>query len=266
MKSDNLRIRGLMFIFGLVSSGCFPAVTTPPLSPSDAPSARAAYIYGFFGMDRKTYLEHHFGIVLACSNGKEHTLWFAHENPLLMFEIAPATCSLKYALVHDEITGNNFRFSMPRDALHNVEFQAGKAYYLGNLVARLEHEAKDKFMAAVPNFSNRVVWRIETTHKYEWKIVDSSNAYETDTRIMRQKFTNFKSIETEKRLLDSAQLPPEEQKQERARIQKDDAKRDACGSELATCRSRCGPPALDAACLRACRKSYEACIKASGDF
>lgn len=185
--SNMRRLLSVCFLI-LASSDCGPPSAS--IGRDAIPTPRSAYLYGKFGIRDNTVPPQAVptGLLFACKNQREYTIWFNGVNPYLMFEVAPSRCLLQYFLFN--VRGEVRRKPVPRSFLRNVEFEADTAYYLGSFTVDIYTLSTES----------------EDIKELRYDIIESTDQYEWTTQMMQKIYPHFARIPTEKRLIDTALL------------------------------------------------------------
>jgi hypothetical protein len=166
--------------------GC--AAHTSSITQDEKPTGKEAYLYGRFYIEAKSgklALDGHqtMGFVIKCASGESYTFRSSNDNALQVIKIVPSKCSLT-EVVHTNADGQvRSRKSAPEKLMRNVQFDAGKAYYLGDFYAEATTSVQGKTVSSV--------WNIKTVR----------NDYTNTSVALKAAYPNLGALPTENRLI-----------------------------------------------------------------
>jgi hypothetical protein len=166
--------------------GC--AAQTPSVTQSEKPTGRDAYLYGRFFLEAKggkLALDGHqtMGFVIKCASGETYSFRSSSDNVLQVIKIAPSTCSLAEFVQTNADGQVRSRTRAPEKLMHDVKFDAGKAYYLGDFYAEASTIPVGKSVSSV--------WNIKTVR----------NDYTSTSAALKAAYPNLAKLPTENRMI-----------------------------------------------------------------
>lgn len=107
---------------------------TKPLSATDRPTGKEAFVYGRFRVTSPFGLPLNgtIGFVMSCTDGREYRIKFDEARPIRVLAVAPASCSVTEAIFTNDMDSVVGTKPFPGRFLDGMRLEAGKAYYLGD--------------------------------------------------------------------------------------------------------------------------------------
>ena len=160
-------------------AGC--ASWTPPLEPTDKPTAQDAYLYGRFVQDsRKALLGldgySTIGLVFKCLDGASYTVRFRLEGDVQLLRVKPSTCSLQETIYTDADGAIKGHKPSPGNVMKSMTLQAGTAYYLG------DYHGTMRATVSYPSVN------------MEWHIDSVRDRFATTTDDLKQRYPAFTNV------------------------------------------------------------------------
>ena len=187
-------------IVGVVAFVCACATTTSAIGPGHHADPGYAYLYGRFFIradEQEGSFVGHQQIVLRvwCRNGQEYRIAFSTKrDEVQVLKVDPSRCALAGAKFTDQNGIVRHRMNVERAELVFHDFQAGRAYYLGDYFARgiLEVSMRSSY----------------TLTFLSWAMDPVDGRYEPTTAEMKATFRNLASLPTaDKRLVPAKPAP-----------------------------------------------------------
>jgi len=171
-------------VSGLV--GC--ASYTPSITQDEKPTGQEAYLYGRFYIEAKSgklALDGHqtMGFVIKCASEETYTFRFSNDTALQVIKVAPSTCSLTEFVYTDSDGRVKSRKRAPEKLMRDAQFDAGKAYYLGDFYAEATRSVQGRTI-----LSN---WNIKTVR----------NDYTNTSAALKAAYPNLAALPTENRMI-----------------------------------------------------------------
>ncbi|MES2888124.1 MAG: hypothetical protein V4739_08925 [Pseudomonadota bacterium] len=124
------------------------------------------------------------GFAFQCSSGQYVLVKFKVDAPLQLLKVSPASKCTFQELIYTDADGNiKSRKPAPAQLAKEIDFQPGKAHYLG-----------DYFAASTTHVSGNMINR-------QWEIKRIRDDYEVTTEEMKKEYSAFDRVPTEKKLL-----------------------------------------------------------------
>ena len=185
------RSRDWLLLLGVVmlaAGGCVHYV--PVLPTTYHPSPNFAYLYGRFSIASESHADGYatMGFKLACVDGRTFTIRFSNKPGLQVIEAKPGVCQMTEIVFSGPDGSIAGRELAPPGWMTPRNFEAGRAYYLGDYGAEYSHQ-----------------WKVVTT-ELNWKLTSEENDYVSSTKVFAATFAGFAGMPTEDKSFVSA--PP----------------------------------------------------------
>jgi hypothetical protein len=181
--------RALTVATALLIAGC--AGYTSTVRIDERPTAKDTYLYGRFYMvnpprNAFTGKPQTMGFAFKCADENMYTIRFEPNDEVQVVKIAPARCSLTEFVYTDHGGTQTTRKPVPDALRHEVAYEAGKAYYLGD------------FQAETAQSGFPVITRT-------WRLKSARNNYARTTAQMKVGYPNLSTLPTEDRMIGRAE-------------------------------------------------------------
>jgi hypothetical protein len=167
-------------------AGC--ASWTPNISQGEKPTGQEAYLYGRFYIQAQKSalaLDGHqtMGFVIKCASGQTYSLRFSADEALQVVKIVPSTCSLAEFIYTNSDGQIRSRKNAPATLMHDAQFDAGMAYYLGDF------------------YAETTTTTIGNTIQRNWNVKNVRNDYRNTSNAMKARYPGLAEVPTEDRMI-----------------------------------------------------------------
>ena len=186
-------------IVGMVALLCACATTTSAIGPGHTPDPEYAYLYGRFFIradEQEGSFVGHPQIVLRvwCRNSQEYSIAFSTKRDVQVLKVHPHAVRSSAELSRDQNGIVRHRMNVERAEMVFNDFQAGRAYYLGDYFARGILEVSMR-----PSY---------TVTFLSWAMDSADGHYESTTAEMKATFRNLAALPTaDERLIPAKPAP-----------------------------------------------------------
>jgi hypothetical protein len=182
-------------IVGAVALICACATTTSAIDPGDKPSPDYAYLYGRFfikaDLQEGAFVGHQQIVLrLWCRNNQQYSIAFSTKRDVQVLKVHPSRCALVGGTFTDQNGIVRHRMNLAPAEMEFHNFEAGRAYYLGDYFARgiIERYRYETFLG--------------------WAMDPVDDRFETTTAEMKATYRNIASLPTaDKRLVPAKPAP-----------------------------------------------------------